>query len=518
MNITLEMLLTHYFELHPDSVVSYNTPQRSFAGIRLLPPPDPSGSMLYPDPKYLYVSDQIDMGRLRSYSGNLCIIAAGETTVSEDESFQLIAIPTEGGISGCFNDLQNSFDYFAEWEHALDFAINRQTSFQELIQLSESVISSPMMVYDPALKLLAWSRSHKDLKDPIFQDAIRNGFLDMEAVHYFEKMQAFARMKEEGSASGEADSYHAHADYMRSVNVNNQLAVYGILLHTDTSCRSYEKQLFDILCDAFRRILENQHTAFERERSVTDYFLMDLLDNPETTAEKIRERTQYLDLNFEDSYVLFYIASDIQKKTAEHFFIQQLRSNMINCHIFPYKEGILVLYILPKASVFSYRSYLMPELTRIAHHFPNNTLQIGVSKPFFSLATFAEAWHQASRSVSLAPGEKRDSICFYEDWWIRDLLSQTPGRNPVYFYCEICIADLIRKNTKKARQQLTILEEYLNQDRNYTNTSQKLGMHRNNVIYHIQKIEEEYHLDLDDSKTRLKLLLSFEMLKMLKVF
>lgn len=70
----------------------------------------------------------------------------------------------------------------------------------------------------------------------------------------------------------------------------------------------------------------------------------------------------------------------------------------------------------------------------------------------------------------------------------------------------------MEKNTKKSRQRLRILHEYLSHDRNYTAVAQKLGMHRNNVIYHIRSLEEQYHLDLDQSSVRLKLLLSFEVL------
>ena len=43
------------------------------------------------------------------------------------------------------------------------------------------------------------------------------------------------------------------------------------------------------------------------------------------------------------------------------------------------------------------------------------------------------------------------------------------------------------------------------------------GMHRNNVIYHINHIEEDYHLNLDDPDMRLRLLISFEILKYSKI-
>jgi hypothetical protein len=38
-------------------------------------------------------------------------------------------------------------------------------------------------------------------------------------------------------------------------------------------------------------------------------------------------------------------------------------------------------------------------------------------------------------------------------------------------------------------------------------------MHRNNVIYHIKSLSEAYHLNLEDSAVRLRLLLSYQIIK-----
>ena len=71
---------------------------------------------------------------------------------------------------------------------------------------------------------------------------------------------------------------------------------------------------------------------------------------------------------------------------------------------------------------------------------------------------------------------------------------------------------MLHSGTKKSRQQLEILYEYLRCDRKLTDVAHKLGMHRNNVIYHIKQIEEKWHLNLDNPDARLQLLISFEII------
>lgn len=501
MKITIEMLLTSFFAEHPEAAVPFSQNEKVISGIRLLP--DDKETL---NPDYLYVTNRTDLTDFGELSDDIFLICF------ENARGGSLHLPFE--LAHGFNDLQNCYNAFADWERTLDFAVFRGTDFQELIDLAKEMIQSPMLVYDPALKLLAWTKHHDTLNDRLFQNAVKNGYLDIDAVQYFEQTGTFEQAHESGSFAAEPDGFRMHADYLKQINIGNELAVYAILLFTDELPHSYEKQLFDILCDAFYKLLEKQHSTFLRDRSVTDYFLMDLLDNPETSIEQIRERLYYNDLEYEGNYILFLIDSDVKKKSAEQFFLQFLRTNLINCHIFPYREAIVVLYHLPKSEALTYQDIVTIQLERIIKGYSSQKIRIYVSKPFTTISSFSDAYLQANsiRNMQL-PGTDHE-ISFFEDYWIWDLMQQNPVSNKTFFYCEPCLLDLIKKDTKKSRQQFDILYEYLNCDRNYTNVANKMHMHRNNVIYHIKNLEEAYQLDLDDASVRLKLLISFELLKM----
>lgn len=521
MTITLEMILTRFFEEHPESETSYHKTEHLLLGIRLLP--------RHPDhlsEDYLYVSDRCDVAlpdKLGSSVSVICFTAEAERDFS---SSNIIFLHSDLELAEGFNCLQKCYNDFAEWERLLDFAVFRDASFQEMISLSETILSAPILVYDPALKLLAYSPHQETLKDPLFQNAVKNGYLDIESVKYFEQTRTFEQMNLAGSVESEADFYRGHADFIRAINIRNELAVYCILLYPDDLSRSYVHQLFNILCDAFQKLLEKQHSTFLRDRSVTDYFLMDLLDNPDTSPEQIKERIFFNDLEYDGNFCLLCVHSDVRKKSVETYFIQYLRNNMINCRIFAYKDSVVILYLLPKSA--SYRDYLQKQLRSVFRDFSGNRIRIFVSRPFFTIGDFSSAYLQAEnirkildtfpsasrkKSDAQKTDVKEDAIFFFEDYWLLDLLYQNPVKKKHFFYCEPCLLDLLQENTKKSRQRLRILFEYLNRDRNYTSVAQELGMHRNNVIYHIKNLEATYRLDLDRADVRLKLLLSFEVLR-----
>ena len=59
-----------------------------------------------------------------------------------------------------------------------------------------------------------------------------------------------------------------------------------------------------------------------------------------------------------------------------------------------------------------------------------------------------------------------------------------------------------------------LLYVYLSQDRNTTRTAAKLGMHRNNVIYRVNRLEQRLGISLDDPDLRLRLLVSYHILSL----
>ncbi len=560
MHITLEMILTRFFttqgqpasaSYQADRALSENQPlpqpveQPSFASYQAdralsenQPLPQPveqpsfasyqadralSGIQLLPrrvkqlSPDYLYVSDAISPEIARALPEDslvLCLCAAPDG--GEGEPFplppQVICLQTDLELAEGFNQLQQCYQDFIDWGRELDFAIFREASFQELIDLGASLLVDPILIYDPALKLLAYSTNHPTLDDHIFQSAIANGYLDLETVKYFDQDHIFQQMDDTGSAVGLADHFRMHDDLARAINIQNELAVYCVILYANDLPRSYINQLFQLFCDGIERLLKKQHATFLRDRSVSDYLLIDLLDNPATPPKQIRERVFYTDLDYQGNYILISIHSDIRQKASLHYFIQMLRNNLINCRIFSYKQRVVVLYHLPMFREMDYREYLRRQFDRLLADFADRKLNLFFSRPFTTLGRFAAAYTQAENVCRLCKGNLPCRDYFYEDFLLQDLFFMNSSPDPTFSYCHPAILALREEDTKKSRYQLQILYTYLRCDRNFSETANRLNMHRNNVIYHVRQIAATHKLDLEDADVRLKLLLSFALL------
>lgn len=546
MKITVEMLLTSFYAQVSSSIrniqPTYTTDvfPTQLSKIKDLPL---TGIRLFPKStkncitNYLYVAEVIHLANLKKLPKTIPVLCLSHSDIcanDRSEHSNIIWINTEMEFADAFNHLQECYNRFVDWGKQLDFAVFKNASFQELLDIAESFLDAPILIYDPALKLLAYTQKYANLEDKIFQHAIKNGYMEWEAFKYFEEAKAFEELHASGSATGNADFYRDHTDFLRAININNELAVYCVLIYTNNYPKTYITALYQVLCDTIYNLLSKQHSTFLKDRSVTDYFLMDLLDNPDTPTDQIKERLSYNDLDYEGSYILLTIHSDILKKSSEKYFIQILRNNLINCRIFSYKQAIVILYHLPKSEQKCYKTWIRQHLQQVLESSANNNLLVFSSRPFTTIGHFAAAYAQAESIPAIyARFTLRDELrsikkddpttdfllhnsgngfYFYEDYSLADLLFKNNANDPIYNYCAPFLLDLQQQNTKKSRQLLDILYEYLRNDRKLTIAAEKLGMHRNNVLYHIQQLSETYHVDFDDYETRLKLLLGFELL------
>lgn len=69
-------------------------------------------------------------------------------------------------------------------------------------------------------------------------------------------------------------------------------------------------------------------------------------------------------------------------------------------------------------------------------------------------------------------------------------------------------------DAKKNTNYTGLLYTYLVNERKSTDTAKQLHMHRNNVIYHIDRLAEKMGIDLDDPEERLRLMLTYKAMEL----
>ena len=139
---------------------------------------------------------------------------------------------------------------------------------------------------------------------------------------------------------------------------------------------------------------------------------------------------------------------------------------------------------------------------------------MGISLLFNQMEKLHVAYQQAVSAVSI--GKKHalnDNAYFYSNYYLEDMLEHYSEIMPLEDAYTRYLDRLIDDNNGSC-SNLKLLYYYLCSERNISLTAKYVHMHRNSVIYRIQKIQDLLSLNLDDPDVRLRLLISFKILEM----
>ena len=121
-----------------------------------------------------------------------------------------------------------------------------------------------------------------------------------------------------------------------------------------------------------------------------------------------------------------------------------------------------------------------------------------------------QAMSAASYGRTYAPNEV---TYFFSKYYIYALFDSYKAQAPLEDLFVSYLADL-SSTDRCGCSDIQVLYHYLCSERNISQTGKKIHMHRNSVIYRVQRITDALGVDLDDPDVRLRLMISFRILEM----
>ena len=185
-----------------------------------------------------------------------------------------------------------------------------------------------------------------------------------------------------------------------------------------------------------------------------------------------------------------------------------------NYGVFQHVSSIIILfrdwhnYDVKEMSTFS-ENWQALERTIVA-----NKAYMGVSLGFSTMQQFATAYRQALNCASLGREQKPGKcVYYYSEYYIFDMLRKYNESIPLQSVYTSYL-DELDDGKGGSFSNLELLYVYLISERNIALTARRVHMHRNGVLYRIQKIHDMLKLNLESPDVRLRLLISFKILEM----
>jgi len=184
-----------------------------------------------------------------------------------------------------------------------------------------------------------------------------------------------------------------------------------------------------------------------------------------------------------------------------------------------YVDVIVALYPLEETQTMQ-RLRVMAEEVRdqLAMRTPSGLVSTGISRPVEGLTMLREAYREAKDALSIAQelGD-HEQTTYYGDLKLYQLLlalKEYNLKNLRRFFVE-SLEPLVEHDERKQGDLVRTLNGFFEANGNLARAADNLDVHRNTLVYRLERISELTNLDLDDADNRLILHLALKIQRVL---
>ncbi|SHI01980.1 PucR C-terminal helix-turn-helix domain-containing protein [Sporobacter termitidis DSM 10068] len=523
LNIILDVLESYRQEIHVSS-----GSKLSFS--RCLPLPDDTGDMAG---DCIYVGGLAKALALRGEGVDICCICLRDRVKDEAETDAalngLIIINENISPNALLMLVQNRFFAILDWIQQMHETMIHDGSMQDIVDLCAPVIDNYIAVSDSSLMLLAYSR-FIPCDDPICVNLVKYGYHPEESIQKFKEYDLFRKWE---MADGiYIDDTRTTAKYVALNKIFKFRNVY--FAHVVLTCNRKPLtpgmiDLFQMFLDALAVYIERAWEAKSACNHIYDTFLTDLIEGNISSKKVIEERAQYVGIPLTGRYCLFQIISNdsanmsIGKMLMEfsdlfprfRFIRYQQRIVAIN-NFFPHDDPEEQLQaicrslevFLEKYDALCGVSLFFDALDEIPFSFRQSTLAL----------KYIDRLGRGGTGGRLVLQDEKQSprINHFSDSYIFCLVGEYEPNAELWYHSDYhaMLRKLHDYDARHKSNTVQILQTYLSLERSATGTGAALNMHRNNVLYHISRIEEMLSVDFDSPSVRFMMLMSFILLEL----
>jgi purine catabolism regulator len=151
-------------------------------------------------------------------------------------------------------------------------------------------------------------------------------------------------------------------------------------------------------------------------------------------------------------------------------------------------------------------------LVQDTHEYPDTPARCGIGTPAMDLSDWRTSFRQAGQALEMARRLRELKPLYFPDLSIYRLLFQIEHNPELIAFQEETLGPLLA--TDGGRELIHTLEAYFEHNGNLSQTAESLFIHRNTLIYRMERIAEITKLDLDKPEIRLSVQLALHIQRM----
>lgn len=461
------------------------------------------------EPKMLY---KLPKGRFQDH----CFVFRARTQQLERCKSFLNAIVYDGTfmLSDVINHLLNLFLRMNSLEQEMKQMIWDGGNYNNLIDASKKMFpDSSLLLVDSAYNVIAATHEATDKNEHVNR-ILQQRFYDRDDLDRMAAMGYF-----------DIGSKYLHPVLvvppnicgcpvmLRSYHENGAFFSFVSCYFFDHVPTLSEQRLFKCLTEQldsyYRTSGFYDHSLPKRQQMIDD-----LIKKKNPGQDFLRDRCRALKIPQQGNFRLGYIRLGQNCVLKASHVALQFRAwcNIPNYGAFQYNDSVIILFR-------DWHSYEIVEQTGFKDNWNSmvdivkaNNGVLGISLLFTNISKFSTAFSQAESAIDVGQlSDPRGYEYHYSRYYLDDMLN-CYGKKYDLSDVYVQYLDALADESGGSYSNLLLLYHYICSERNISLTAKKVHMHRNSIIYRLQKIQDMLELDLDNPQVRLRLMISFKIM------
>ena len=406
------------------------------------------------------------------------------------------------GTETVLNAVLDAFELFQQWSDALSAAVTRGGSIQEMLDLSQGALPFPIAVSDPFGNIVGCSGGYESLAeaDPYWAFILRERRMSDLIFSEAARDESGALIRDWGTNPRIYQTGQARIIGM-NLSVSDEVVGTMVIVEAGGTLTAGTCQLAEIFRDAIAGTLCTQGDSAELRTVMTmiESFLDGKSDNIDLLWPRICERLGRI----EDEELELMLLKNIYRSDNpfKSNLAYRIGSSLDGCFGLVFHDYVAAIICCAR------EESLLSELWAML---PQEEYLCGVSLPFSDEKGMQKAGNQAALAL-LCGNQTPPSVSHCIDHAFFYFLNKLAGDKS--FGTELLhpgLTRLKRYDERHGTDFYNTLYQYLLAERNVVATAKALFIHRNSMIYRLQRIQQLLDVDLDDPNVRLYLLLSYQ--------
>lgn len=443
-------------------------------------------------------------------------------TVANERGVGLLSLPNNSGFAVIeravnkliLNQSVQLTERALEIQRQLTRLSAENRDLNSLLQVIARATAKPVVIHDDAGVLMA----------QVYPSVNRRG-LTGRAMMQNMSYSAFQKWLEHDAPATQGAIVTSPIGYTTVLKVEKRIAAYLSLIAKDEELDDFDRLVLAYGADVCSiELAKSRAIASAVEQARGDWVQM-WLSGTSGDDDLLATRAHQAGFDPQTDFVVavFRAIADGGQSLPLDSLLSLVRDDMarrqIDGAVGQYVDVIVALYPIENITQTARARTAIEELRQqLAMRTPSGLVAAGISRPCVGLRKLREAYREAKDAVSIAHelGDAENTT-FYGDLKLYQLLLALKDHNldhMLRFYQET-LSPLVEHDERKQSDLVRTLDGFFEANGNLAQAANDLKVHRNTLVYRLERISELTELDLNDADNRLILHLALKIQRVL---